>query len=134
MARGEGSSSGDRVGKVSPVSGKQSPLLVSSGRPRCSLGSDLLPLVSHQSSESSGLGSVAQPPPSVPVGSTTETSGGPELSDSLSSGGVVAQAPLRKVKVSGIFCRFVPGLGWSLDWQCGYLVGQQQYLERSCPC
>lgn len=37
-------------------------------------------------------------PLSWPVGSTTETSGGPELSDSLSSGGVVAQAPLRKVK------------------------------------
>nr|XP_045003570.1 serine/threonine-protein kinase 11-interacting protein isoform X3 [Jaculus jaculus] len=47
--------------------------------------------------ESSGLGPMA-PPLSWPVGSTTETSGGPELSDSLSSGGIVAQAPLRKVK------------------------------------
>ncbi|XP_005070512.1 serine/threonine-protein kinase 11-interacting protein isoform X2 [Mesocricetus auratus] len=50
-----------------------------------------------QTSESSGLGPMTQPP-SWPVGSTTETSGGPELSDSLSSGGIVAQAPLRKVK------------------------------------
>ncbi|EHH21709.1 hypothetical protein EGK_04835 [Macaca mulatta] len=32
------------------------------------------------------------------VGSTPETSGGPDLSDSLSSGGVLAQAPLHKVK------------------------------------
>ncbi|XP_034354905.1 serine/threonine-protein kinase 11-interacting protein isoform X2 [Arvicanthis niloticus] len=51
----------------------------------------------QQTSESSGLVSVTQPLP-WPVGSTTETSGGPELSDSLSSGGIVAQAPLRKVK------------------------------------
>lgn len=62
------------------------------------LDGEALSLEDLQASESSGLGSVAQPPPSVPVGSTTETSGGPELSDSLSSGGVVAQAPLRKVK------------------------------------
>lgn len=53
----------------------------------------------QQTSDSSGLGPVIQPL-SWPVGSTTETSGGPELSDSLSSGGIVAQAPLRKVKVS----------------------------------
>ncbi|XP_052048753.1 serine/threonine-protein kinase 11-interacting protein isoform X1 [Apodemus sylvaticus] len=51
----------------------------------------------QQTSESSGLGPMTQPL-SWPVGSTTETSGGPELSDSLSSGGIVAQAPLRKVK------------------------------------
>ncbi|XP_028616536.1 serine/threonine-protein kinase 11-interacting protein isoform X2 [Grammomys surdaster] len=51
----------------------------------------------QQTSESSGLVSVTQPLPWT-VGSTTETSGGPELSDSLSSGGIVAQAPLRKVK------------------------------------
>lgn len=57
-------------------------------------------------------------PLSWPVGSTTETSGGPELSDSLSSGGIVAQAPLRKVKVSGFYW-FVPGLSWSLYWYCG---------------
>ncbi|XP_059134329.1 serine/threonine-protein kinase 11-interacting protein [Peromyscus eremicus] len=61
------------------------------------LDGEALSLEDLQASESSGLGSVAQPP-SVPVGSTTETSGGPELSDSLSSGDVVAQAPLRKVK------------------------------------
>uniref|UniRef100_A0A2K5MSW1 Serine/threonine-protein kinase 11-interacting protein n=1 Tax=Cercocebus atys TaxID=9531 RepID=A0A2K5MSW1_CERAT len=38
------------------------------------------------------------PPLPWPVGSTPETSGGPDLSDSLSSGGVLAQAPLHKVK------------------------------------
>lgn len=51
----------------------------------------------QQPSESSRLGPMTQPL-SWPVGSTTETSGGPELSDSLSSGGIAAQAPLRKVK------------------------------------
>ncbi|KAM7339532.1 hypothetical protein ACRRTK_000147 [Alexandromys fortis] len=61
------------------------------------LDGEVLSLKDLQTSESSGLGPVAQPP-SWPVGSTTETSGGPELSDSLSSGGIVAQAPLRKVK------------------------------------
>lgn len=61
-------------------------------------------------------------PLSWPVGSTTETSGGPELSDSLSSGGIVAQAPLRKVKVSGIFCWFVPGLALSLYGALGNSV------------
>uniref|UniRef100_A0A8D0YMS5 Serine/threonine-protein kinase 11-interacting protein n=1 Tax=Sus scrofa TaxID=9823 RepID=A0A8D0YMS5_PIG len=50
-----------------------------------------------QTSTSSGLGPAAPPLP-WPVGSTTETSGGPDLSDSPSSGGVVAQPPLRKVK------------------------------------
>ncbi|XP_014439714.1 serine/threonine-protein kinase 11-interacting protein isoform X2 [Tupaia chinensis] len=44
-----------------------------------------------------GLGPVAPPQP-WPVGNTTETSGGPDLSDSLSSGGIVAQPPLPKVK------------------------------------
>ncbi|XP_032757316.1 serine/threonine-protein kinase 11-interacting protein isoform X4 [Rattus rattus] len=51
----------------------------------------------QQPSESSRLGPMTQPL-SWPMGSTTETSGGPELSDSLSSGGIAAQAPLRKVK------------------------------------
>lgn len=78
-------------------------LLVSSSRQRCSLSADILPVVTQQTAESSGLGPMAQPP-SWPVGSTTETSGGPELSDSLSSGGIVAQAPLRKVKVSDCLC------------------------------
>jgi hypothetical protein len=50
------------------------------------------------------------PPVPWTVGSTSETSGGPELSDSLSSGGVVAQAPLRKVKVSGVLCCLFLGL------------------------
>ncbi|KAL1770527.1 serine serine/threonine-protein kinase 11-interacting isoform X2 [Sigmodon hispidus] len=61
------------------------------------LDGEVLSLEDLQTSESSGLGPMAQPP-SWPVGSTTETSGGPEFSDSLSSGGIVAQAPLRKVK------------------------------------
>ncbi|KAK7818878.1 hypothetical protein U0070_001081 [Myodes glareolus] len=61
------------------------------------LDGEVLSLKDLQTSESSGLGPVVQPS-SWPVGSTTETSGGPELSDSLSSGGIVAQAPLRKVK------------------------------------
>ncbi|XP_005883540.1 PREDICTED: serine/threonine-protein kinase 11-interacting protein [Myotis brandtii] len=38
------------------------------------------------------------PTPSWPVGSTTETSGGVDLSDSPSSGGIVAQPPIRKLK------------------------------------
>ncbi|XP_077604769.1 serine/threonine-protein kinase 11-interacting protein isoform X1 [Crocuta crocuta] len=41
--------------------------------------------------------STAAPAP-WPAGSTVETSGGPDLSDSISSGGVVAQPPHRKVK------------------------------------
>lgn len=57
----------------------------------------LLPVVTCQTSTSSGLGPLA-PPLAWTGASTTETSGGPELSDSLSSGGVVAQGPLRKVK------------------------------------
>ncbi|XP_068400457.1 serine/threonine-protein kinase 11-interacting protein isoform X1 [Eschrichtius robustus] len=56
-----------------------------------------LSLTDFQTSPSSGLGPMAPPLP-WPVGSTTETSGGPDLSDSPSSGGVVAQPPLRKVK------------------------------------
>ncbi|XP_057602583.1 serine/threonine-protein kinase 11-interacting protein isoform X2 [Hippopotamus amphibius kiboko] len=56
-----------------------------------------LSLTDFQTSTSSGLGPMAPPLP-WPVGSTTETSGGPDLSDSPSSGGVVAQPPLRKVK------------------------------------
>ncbi|NIG58927.1 serine/threonine-protein kinase 11-interacting protein [Pontoporia blainvillei] len=51
----------------------------------------------RKTSPSSGLGPTAPPLPR-PVGSTTETSGGADLSDSPSSGGVVAQPPLRKVK------------------------------------
>ncbi|XP_021482042.1 serine/threonine-protein kinase 11-interacting protein [Meriones unguiculatus] len=61
------------------------------------LDGEVLSLKDLQTLESSGSGPMAQPP-SWPVGSATETSGGPELSDSLSSGGIVAQAPLRKVK------------------------------------
>lgn len=61
------------------------------------LDGKVLSLKDLQTSESSRLGPMTQPL-SWPVGSTTETSGGPELSDSLSSGGIVAQAPLRKVK------------------------------------
>ncbi|XP_055472321.1 serine/threonine-protein kinase 11-interacting protein [Psammomys obesus] len=61
------------------------------------LDGEVLSLKDLQILESSGSGPVAQPP-SWPVGSATETSGGPELSDSLSSGGIMAQAPLRKVK------------------------------------
>lgn len=61
------------------------------------LDGKVLSLKDLQTSESSRLGPVTQPL-SWPVGSTTETSGGPELSDSLSSEGIVAQAPLRKVK------------------------------------
>ncbi|XP_025785914.1 serine/threonine-protein kinase 11-interacting protein [Puma concolor] len=38
------------------------------------------------------------PPVLWPAGSTVETSGGPDLSDSISSGGIVAQPPHRKVK------------------------------------
>eukprot|EP00069_Balaena_mysticetus_P020974 bmy_13395T0 len=56
-----------------------------------------LSLTDFQTSPSSGLGPMASPLP-WPVGSTTETSGGPDLSDSPSSGGVVAQPPVRKVK------------------------------------
>ncbi|XP_057407736.1 serine/threonine-protein kinase 11-interacting protein isoform X4 [Balaenoptera acutorostrata] len=56
-----------------------------------------LSLTDFQTSPSSGLGPMAPPLP-WPVGSTTETSGGPDLSDSPSSGGVVAQPQLRKVK------------------------------------
>lgn len=91
------------------------------GRPRLSVsmggrgvrpGSDLclLPVVPCQTSTSSGL-STSVPPPPWPVGSTIETSGGPDLSDSPSSGGVVAQPPLRKVKVSGVLGCLMPGPG-----------------------
>ncbi|XP_062048666.1 serine/threonine-protein kinase 11-interacting protein [Lepus europaeus] len=50
-----------------------------------------------QTPASLGLGPTAPPVPWT-AGSMTETSGGPELSDSLSSGGIVTQPPLRKVK------------------------------------
>uniref|UniRef100_A0A8C6EDN7 Serine/threonine-protein kinase 11-interacting protein n=1 Tax=Moschus moschiferus TaxID=68415 RepID=A0A8C6EDN7_MOSMO len=56
-----------------------------------------LSLTDLQTSTSSGLSTMVPPLP-WPVGSTIETSGGPDLSDSPSSGGVVAQPPLRKVK------------------------------------
>lgn len=56
-----------------------------------------LSLTDLQTSTSSGLSTLVPPPP-WPVGSTIETSGGPDLSDSPSSGGVVAQPRLRKVK------------------------------------
>ncbi|XP_042639288.1 serine/threonine-protein kinase 11-interacting protein [Orycteropus afer afer] len=61
------------------------------------LDGEVLSLTDFQTSTSSGLGP-ATPPVSWPVGSTTETSGGADLSDSPSSGGVVARPPLRKVK------------------------------------
>lgn len=66
---------------------------------RCSLILTSLFHVMCQTPASSGLG---PPAPLVPwsAGSLTETSGGPELSDSLSSGGIVPQPPLRKVKVT----------------------------------
>ncbi|XP_040084171.1 serine/threonine-protein kinase 11-interacting protein isoform X2 [Oryx dammah] len=56
-----------------------------------------LSLTDLQTSTSSGLSTLVPPPP-WPVGSTIETSGGPDLSDSPSSGGVVAQPRLHKVK------------------------------------
>ncbi|XP_008824021.1 serine/threonine-protein kinase 11-interacting protein isoform X2 [Nannospalax galili] len=61
------------------------------------LDGEVLSLKDLQTPESSGLGPMAPPLP-LSLGSTTETSGGPELSDSLSSGGIVTQALLRKVK------------------------------------
>lgn len=75
-------------------------------------GSDLflLPVAPRQTSPSSGLGPMAPPLPR-PVGSTTETSGGADLSDSPSSGGVVVQPPVRKVKVNGVLGCLVPGVG-----------------------
>ncbi|XP_053522974.1 serine/threonine-protein kinase 11-interacting protein isoform X2 [Artibeus jamaicensis] len=57
------------------------------------LDGKVLSLTDFQTSTSSEA-----PPLSWPVGSTTETSGGADLSDSLSSGGVVAPAPIRKFK------------------------------------
>ncbi|XP_019493702.1 PREDICTED: serine/threonine-protein kinase 11-interacting protein [Hipposideros armiger] len=57
------------------------------------LDGKVLSLTDFQTSTSSEA-----PPLSCPVGSTTETSGGADLSDSVSSGGVVARPPLRKVK------------------------------------
>ncbi|KAG8520859.1 Serine/threonine-protein kinase 11-interacting protein [Galemys pyrenaicus] len=61
------------------------------------LDGEVLSVTDLQTSTSSEPGSAATSLP-WPVGTTTETSGGPDLSDSLSSGGVVAQPPLRKVK------------------------------------
>ncbi|KAM5325987.1 serine/threonine-protein kinase 11-interacting protein isoform 1-T1 [Glossophaga mutica] len=57
------------------------------------LDGKVLSLTDFQTSTSSEA-----PPLSWPVGSTTETSGGADLSDSLSSGGVVAPPPIRKFK------------------------------------
>nr|XP_014711537.2 serine/threonine-protein kinase 11-interacting protein isoform X1 [Equus asinus]XP_014711538.2 serine/threonine-protein kinase 11-interacting protein isoform X1 [Equus asinus] len=61
------------------------------------LDGKVLSLTDFQTSISSGLSSTAPPLP-WPVGSTSETSGGPDLSDSLSSGSIAVQPPLRKVK------------------------------------
>ncbi|KAM9248235.1 serine/threonine-protein kinase 11-interacting protein [Dugong dugon] len=61
------------------------------------LDGEVLSVTDFQTSTSSGLGPAAPPMP-WPVGSTTETSGGPDLSDSPSSGGIVARPSLRKVK------------------------------------
>ncbi|XP_066136965.1 serine/threonine-protein kinase 11-interacting protein isoform X1 [Saccopteryx bilineata] len=57
------------------------------------LDGKVLSLTDFQTSTSSEV-----PPLSWPVGSTTETSGGADLSDSPSSGGIVAQPPVRKFK------------------------------------
>uniref|UniRef100_A0A7N9CU27 Serine/threonine-protein kinase 11-interacting protein n=1 Tax=Macaca fascicularis TaxID=9541 RepID=A0A7N9CU27_MACFA len=61
------------------------------------LDGKVLLLTDSQTHTSLGLSPMGPPLP-WPVGSTPETSGGPDLSDSLSSGGVLAQAPLHKVK------------------------------------
>ncbi|XP_054334658.1 serine/threonine-protein kinase 11-interacting protein isoform X1 [Pongo pygmaeus] len=61
------------------------------------LDGKVLSLTDFQTHTSLGL-SPTGPPLPWPVGSTPETSGGPDLSDSLSSGGVVAQPLLHKVK------------------------------------
>ncbi|XP_062961469.1 serine/threonine-protein kinase 11-interacting protein [Cynocephalus volans] len=61
------------------------------------LDGEVLSPKDFQSPSSLGFGPIA-PPLSWPVGSVTETSGGLDLSDSLSSGGMVAQRPLHKVK------------------------------------
>ncbi|XP_025746800.1 serine/threonine-protein kinase 11-interacting protein isoform X3 [Callorhinus ursinus] len=61
------------------------------------LDGKVLSLTDFQTSTSSGLGSSAPPLP-WSAGSTVETSGGPDLSDSISSGGIVAQHLHRKVK------------------------------------
>ncbi|XP_004674306.1 PREDICTED: serine/threonine-protein kinase 11-interacting protein [Condylura cristata] len=61
------------------------------------LDGKVLSVTDLQASTSSELDSAAPSLPR-PVGPATETSGGPDLSDSLSSGGVVPQPPLRKVK------------------------------------
>uniref|UniRef100_A0A452QQF1 Serine/threonine-protein kinase 11-interacting protein n=1 Tax=Ursus americanus TaxID=9643 RepID=A0A452QQF1_URSAM len=61
------------------------------------LDGKVLSLTDFQTSTSSGLGSSAPPLP-WSAGSTVETSGGPDLSDSISSGGVMAQPSHRKVK------------------------------------
>ncbi|XP_032133942.1 serine/threonine-protein kinase 11-interacting protein isoform X1 [Sapajus apella] len=61
------------------------------------LDGKVLSLTDFQTHTSLGLSPMG-PPLLWPVGSTPETSGGPDLSDSLSSGGVVVQPPLHKVK------------------------------------
>uniref|UniRef100_A0A2K6EQQ3 Serine/threonine-protein kinase 11-interacting protein n=1 Tax=Propithecus coquereli TaxID=379532 RepID=A0A2K6EQQ3_PROCO len=61
------------------------------------LDGEVLSLTDFQTPSSLGLGPMA-PPVSWPVGSTPETSGGPDISDSLSSGGPMVQPPLHKVK------------------------------------
>ncbi|XP_004479530.1 serine/threonine-protein kinase 11-interacting protein [Dasypus novemcinctus] len=61
------------------------------------LDGEVLSLTDLQTSTSSG-GGPSTPPLPWPVGSATETSGGPDLSDSHSSGGVVAQPAPRRVK------------------------------------
>ncbi|PNI70645.1 STK11IP isoform 10 [Pan troglodytes] len=61
------------------------------------LDGKVLSLTDFQTHTSLGLSPMGPPLP-WPVGSTPETSGGPDLSDSLSSGGVVTQPLLHKVK------------------------------------
>lgn len=72
------------------------------------------------------------PPLSWPVGSTTETSGGADLSDSLSSGGVAAQPPPRKVKVHDVLGCLLTGDG-SLSL-AGLRVVDGLRIVRCYPC
>ncbi|XP_075385483.1 serine/threonine-protein kinase 11-interacting protein [Tenrec ecaudatus] len=61
------------------------------------LDGEVLSLAEFQASTSSGP-HLAAPPAPWPVGSATETSGGPDLSDSPSSGSLAARPPPRKGK------------------------------------
>lgn len=119
----EGNRGVSRKGLSDQLEGK--PPLVSVGGRGVRPGSNLclLPVLPYQTSTSSGLSTLVPPPP-WPVGSTIETSGGPDLSDSPSSGGVVAQPRLRKVKVNGVLGCLMPepgcvygGFGLQRSWE-----------------